>query len=124
MKKKLQLRFTAADAVLLLILSGVPLLLPGGGNSTDRLYVRIVHPAGEYRYPLEQNRLITLNGSHGQWVAVISNRQVRVVESHCPGGHCLRMGPVDSSGEAIVCLPQRIAVELVGAPPLFDAIGQ
>ncbi|MDD7363675.1 MAG: NusG domain II-containing protein [Peptoniphilus sp.] len=43
---------------------------------------------------------------------VIDEKGCTMVESDCPDGICLRMAPIKSPGEMIVCLPHRIVAEV------------
>lgn len=43
---------------------------------------------------------------------VLTERGCRMVESDCPDGVCLRMAPIKSTGEMIVCLPHRLVAEV------------
>ncbi len=45
---------------------------------------------------------------------IVEKRTVRVINSTCPDHLCERMGTVSSQGEAILCVPNRISVEIVG----------
>ncbi len=48
---------------------------------------------------------------------------IRVAESKCPGGDCVRTGWISQVGAQIVCLPNRLVVTLTGeGPASFDAM--
>lgn len=40
---------------------------------------------------------------------------VRVAQSDCPGGDCVRTGTITRAGQSIVCLPEQVVVQLTGA---------
>lgn len=44
----------------------------------------------------------------------ISNYGIEVVESDCPDKICMSYGFIDKVGEMIICLPNRMVVEIVG----------
>lgn len=44
----------------------------------------------------------------------ISNYGIEVVESDCPEKICMTYGFIDKVGEMIICLPNRMVVEIVG----------
>lgn len=46
-------------------------------------------------------------------VVVIENGQVSVTEADCPDQVCVRHGPTKEAGDPIVCLPNRLVVEVV-----------
>ena len=51
--------------------------------------------------------------------------RIRIAESACPGGDCLRSGWADRAGDRIICLPNRLVISLTGgeeAVPEFDAV--
>jgi hypothetical protein len=41
--------------------------------------------------------------------------RVRMLRSPCPGQLCLRLGSIHQSGEALVCVPNQVGVELLGS---------
>jgi hypothetical protein len=41
---------------------------------------------------------------------------IRVAESNCPKGICKRAGWVRTPGRSIICVPNRVVIELKGAP--------
>lgn len=57
-----------------------------------------------------------VDGPGGRVRVKVQDRRVRIVESHCADGWCLRMGPVEKPGESIVCLPSRVMLTISGAP--------
>lgn len=46
-------------------------------------------------------------------VVVIENGQVSVTEADCPDQICVRHAPTRTAGDPIVCLPNRLVVEVV-----------
>ena len=81
-------------------------------------YVRISQD-GEvvHKFPLDEDRTIpydTVSGGHN--VVTISGGQVTVSEANCPDQICVHHVPLsDTGGTPIVCLPNRLVVEVVGA---------
>lgn len=47
--------------------------------------------------------------------------RARVLASSCPDQTCVQSGEAKGAGRAIICLPNRAAVELVG-PDAADAV--
>ncbi len=45
---------------------------------------------------------------------VIEDRTVRVVHSTCPDHLCEEMGPISAQGDVILCVPNRLSVEIRG----------
>ena len=74
------------------------------------------------RYPLSKDGRFELNG--GSNILVIEGGTARVVEADCPDKLCVRQGAISRTGEAIVCLPNRLTVTIIGAQSTdIDAIG-
>ena len=80
-------------------------------------YVRISQD-GEvvHKFPLDEDRTIpydTVSGGHN--VVVIAEGQVSVTEANCPDQICVHHVPLsDAGGTPIVCLPNRLVVEIIG----------
>ena len=51
----------------------------------------------------------------------IEGGRIRVLEAECPDQTCVQSGEVYGAGRAILCLPNRAAVELAG-PDAADAV--
>lgn len=47
-------------------------------------------------------------------VIEIKGKTVRMLESNCRDKVCIKMGMIDEPGEIIVCLPNKIVIEIVG----------
>ena len=45
-----------------------------------------------------------------------------MTEANCGDHTCVRMGRISRAGEAIVCLPHRLVVEIVGGEAAADAV--
>lgn len=45
---------------------------------------------------------------------IVEDRTVRVIHSTCPDHLCEDMGKISSQGEVILCVPNRISVEIRG----------
>jgi hypothetical protein len=71
----------------------------------------------KFRYPLDIDRSVRVEGDHGGLTVEIKDRQVRVTEASCPKKICERQGWITRGG--IVCLPNRISV-IVGGPEKND----
>ena len=64
-------------------------------------------------YSLSVDGKYTLNG--GTNVLVIENGKAYVSYASCPDGLCKNQGRVSHTGERIVCLPNRVMIEIIGA---------
>jgi len=61
---------------------------------------------------VDQHRIIT--GPLGETDVQVKDGRVRVVESACPHGICVRSGWVARAGDMIVCVPNRVIVRVEG----------
>ena len=107
---------TAADkglflVLMLLSLSGI--LFAREVLSSGRDVSIEVDGRTSYRYLLDADRKVRIEGSHGAVTVEIKGKKVRVIEATCPNRICEMQGWVDRG--VIVCLPNRISV-IVGGP--------
>lgn len=63
-------------------------------------------------YPLSQNREYILNG--GTNILVIENGKAYMKHASCPDKVCINQGKISLSGERIVCLPNKVMIEVLG----------
>ncbi len=81
-------------------------------------------PAGKVRirsgdqvfatFSLNQERTIDVPGPRGITRIVIHNHQARIQASPCRNQYCVHQGWLSHAGQAAVCLPNRITLELMG----------
>ena len=105
-----------ADAILVcaLLLVSLSAFLIMNATRRDGAYARVTVDGEEVmRCPLSEDGEYSLNG--GTNLLVIEDGQARVVYASCPDGLCINQGEISMSGERIVCLPNRVMVEIVGA---------
>ena len=84
-------------------------------------------------YIYRDNRLLGVYQLDRQQVVVIGDKTrpdmkieikdgaVRVAESNCPKGVCKQAGWVRTPGRSIVCVPNRVVIELKGRQMDYDA---
>lgn len=65
------------------------------------------------RYALYEERTITF-GEEEYNVLEIKDGKAAVIEANCGDHTCVRTGAVDKAGESIICLPHKLAVQVVG----------
>ena len=68
---------------------------------------------GRYSLPLDQPLEIPLDET-GHNVLVIDGYEVFMKEADCPDQLCVQQGIIKKSGTMIVCLPNKITVEIIG----------
>ena len=72
--------------------------------------------ARDGEYPIESGGTVTNR-------LRVEDGRVRMIEANCPDRLCVRKGWVRFAGDGIVCLPNRVVVELAGADELkLDAV--
>lgn len=71
---------------------------------------------------LERNRSFEIKGPLGTTVVSVENRRVRVAKDPGPRQYCVKQGWLSHSGEAALCLPNQVSVELAGALKHYDSL--
>lgn len=110
---------TWADRLVLYALVGCGVVLlavsRGGGGVGGSARIR---GAGGYDQVvrLDDDARYEVPGPIGTSVIEVRRGSVRMVSSPCPGHVCERMGPADAAGETIVCVPNGVAVTVLGVP--------
>ena len=61
--------------------------------------------------PLHEERVISVNGHN---TVTVSDGCVWVSEADCPDQICVQQGKAEKPGKTIVCLPNRMTVEIEG----------
>jgi len=56
----------------------------------------------------------SVRGDLGIGVFEIENGRVRMVSSPCRDKICIHRGRIDQAGETIICLPNRVAIRVLG----------
>lgn len=108
------------------IRTGDWLVLLTGAILVGALFATLWHfePAGKVRirsgdrifatYSLNQERAIDVTGPLGSTRIIIHHHQARIQSSPCRNQYCVRQGWLSHAGQAAICLPNRITLELVG----------
>ena len=67
-----------------------------------------------YRLPISKKRSLAVNGPLGKtWIRVDSGA-VFIRQAPCPNRTCMRMGPIRRPGQVLICIPNRVLVQIVG----------
>ncbi|MEJ5187425.1 MAG: NusG domain II-containing protein [Candidatus Geothermincolales bacterium] len=110
-------RWTLADSLLVVGVLAISFFLlaqdvsRSGGNHNGTLSVR-VNGEEVMKLELSENREISIRGWQGESFLEIREGRVRMVESACPDKLCVRTGWISRPGESIVCLPNRVVLEI------------
>ena len=111
-------RMTVLDALLVAGLVALPVLaLVRSLHGTDGRAAAYVYQAGRLIgvYPLSADRTILIGDPARPDMKIeIAGGRVRVAESDCPKGVCLHTGWVSRPGRPIVCLPNKVLIEVKG----------
>ena len=75
------------------------------------------------RYPLSEDREEVIETKYGRNVLVIKNGCADMTDATCPDGLCVRQRAASSTGETIVCLPNKVTVTIVGGESHVDLGG-
>ena len=99
--------------VLCLLLFALVLFLVTRKTQDKGALVRVTC-AGDFvaEYSLFKDGEYVLNG--GTNVLLIKDGEVSVTEADCPDKICKKTAPISLVGERIVCLPNKIMIEVVG----------
>jgi len=73
-------------------------------------------------YSLDQNRNIDIQGTIGITRIVIANGKARFAHSPCPNQYCVHQGWLSHKGQAAICLPNQVSLELLGGEKPFDSL--
>lgn len=89
----------------------------GGATS-----VQIQGTAGTWIYPLDTDRLLTVEGPLGPTTVAIHDGGVHVAEATCRDRLCVAMGTISTAGAWIACLPNRVFIRILGNRADTDAV--
>lgn len=80
-----------------------------GGRGANRVVIK-VNGAIQGVYSLSEDREIEIN--EGTNILRIKNGEADMVEADCPDKLCVNQKPVSMNHESIICLPNRVVVEV------------
>ena len=103
---------------LIIILSLMPIRLLISSNNSGDLKRVIISVNGEEYESLELkenlNKIIKIEEGLGVNEICINKGQVYMNHSNCTDKVCMRQGKISKIGESIVCLPNRVFIEIKG----------
>jgi hypothetical protein len=73
-------------------------------------------------YSLNQQRDIHVKGTIGNATISIMNGKARFAQSPCHNQYCVHQGWLSRSGQAAICLPNQVSLELVGETKHYDSL--
>ena len=111
-----------ADIVLFLVLIIISIGLSAAGfvlgsSPTDQKQVVISVAGSDYgTYDLNQDQEIDIErGEHFNKV-IIKNGTAQISEANCHNQLCVHQGSIQKVNQRIICLPNRVMVEIIGVP--------
>ena len=63
-------------------------------------------------YALHEDRQIEIRNGDGYNLLVIENGRAQVAQASCPDGICSSHRPIGHDGESIICLPNKVVIEI------------
>ncbi|EOU1681135.1 NusG domain II-containing protein [Clostridium perfringens] len=104
--------------IVLILLSLMPIRLLISSNNSGDLKRVIISVNGEEYESLEfkenVNEIIKIEEGLGVNEICIKEREVYMNHSNCTDKVCMRQGKISKVGESIVCLPNRVFIEIKG----------
>lgn len=130
MKSSPKLRPNGWDALVALAVAACAVALAAafwGGGTSDSLTAVIaqdgktIETVALSSIPEGQTETVTVGGAYTAAVELERGR-VRIARSDCPTQDCVHTGWISRPGQSIVCLPNRLTVELTGGDGGVDAV--
>lgn len=88
------------------------------GLSNDDKYVSIQVSGQEVKKIIFDDsvigKTIPLQTEHGYNLIEIGDNEIRVLEADCPDKYDVKQGSISRIGETIVCLPNKLVIEIKG----------
>lgn len=106
-------------SVLLLSVLAVPILNARAGGKAEVALVKVYDRVVE-RLDLLKDRELSVKGRLGETVIEVKGGRVRVLKSPGPQQICVNRGWISRPGEAIICLPNRVIIEIPGRSEYDD----
>lgn len=106
-----------ADVILaiILIIAGVAstIFLATGGVTGETVVVSINgNNYGTYDLAVDQVLVVQKDGIFNK--VEIKDGKATMIDANCPDKLCIKQGTIDNTNETIVCLPNKVVVELDG----------
>lgn len=86
----------------------------GGGGDAGTLQWFVGDTGERQQISLAVDQTVTIHGHLGDSVVEIRDGQVRFTQSPCQHKICIQAGWIDQAGEVLACVPNQVALELLG----------
>lgn len=103
--------------ILLVILAAIPIFLSSLNNAGGDNYTAVIRVNGEVVHEMElrddgETESYEFADGHRYNVVYREGMEVDMHDANCEDSLCLRQGAIEKPGETIVCLPNRVLVEV------------
>lgn len=119
--------FRPADIILaigLIVIGLVMSFFIVSGRGEGEMVVATVDGETYGTYSLGDDRKITIEkGSHTNTFEIKDGR-VHMIRANCHNHDCINEGTISRSGETIVCLPNKVVLEVKGGEEDFDVVAR
>ena len=127
MNNKSKIRYDIILIIGLLVITMVIAMAVRFTQKTGKTVVVSVDGVVKYTFPLDEDLEFKIEGYEGGTnYLVIKDGEACLTEASCPDLLCVHMGKISSQGQSIICLPNRVVVEIrddnENDPKEFDAI--
>lgn len=92
------------------------------GGAADTVVIRAAGKVIE-TVPLSQAQVFSIPGPLGTTRIEIAPGRARVAADPSPRQLCVKQGWLSRAGEAALCLPNQVSVEIRGRDPAYDTLG-
>ena len=110
----------AVGAVLLLVVLSFVAFLPKSGENAA--FAQIYHQ-GELimTVSLDEPQEFPVEGDYCN-VVTVSDGQIAITASDCPGQDCVHSGAIHSTGRSLVCLPNALEIRVISGQSDVDFV--
>jgi hypothetical protein len=122
-------RYDVIIVIILILFSILPTFLFAAESYAGHDIYAMIYVNGDLYKEIKlgggvEHDLIITNGK-GVNEVIISGREVRMASANCFDRYCVKQGHISEPGQTIVCLPNRILIEITGKEvPLIDDISR
>lgn len=109
-------------AVLCVLLCAVLLLWSPWQSREDGAFLVVTTPDSDERYPLSENRELTLEVGEHVLQIVIRDGEAFVAQSSCADGICVSSGRISRVGQTVICAPAGVRLLIKGGDTDVDHV--
>jgi hypothetical protein len=119
-------RFKLGDYVIIVLVIAVStfLLYQYVFSSSLGTEVQVTSQRFQHAFSINEDRIIEAEGPLGITRVIIDDGEVWVSDSPCREKICIKMGKKDRVGEQVVCVPNRVIVEVKGEYSKVDGVSR